>query len=786
MNNKTEKANHVQQPANQFQQIIRSFLPFWPVFLVLFVLTATYAVYYFKTTQPVFKAAASILIKDEKKGEEYSKMEQELKLFGNKNIVENQVEVISSTPVLTRVVRTLNLCTPVYTESGWKGYKISLAYEASPIQILAKNPERLASPKINKNYFTWNKDKNTVTVNNISYPIGEWVKTSFDSLQFVWNPNYRGPANYAPLKDTKYYFAIINQDAMVRGLTGAFSASAINKQATIVDLRVNDLNPKRAEAILNEIVKAYHEITIERTNQVALNTLAWIEKRLANVSQEMDSLESGIQDYRTGQQAVDIPEQARIALQNKQQADQQLIAYELQQVSLNEIGKYISSKKPGSGIAPSVINITDATLRDLLDKLALAESRYLQLKPTTGENSPILISAQQEIDKTRAMILENVNNQKANITSSIATLRNINNEYASKLNGMPKIERNLIEVSRSRGTKNDIYAFLLSKKEEVAFSINSTDYSSYFVDLPAALNGPVSPNINMIAFMVLFMPIAIGAAGITIREFLNSRILYRADIEKLTSIPIAGEIVFEKIDYSKVPARSFAFEQFRHLRHSLKFFADAESVVKRVLVTSSVMGEGKSYVSINLARSFARSGKKVALLELDLHKPKLRQLLGIEGDLPGITDYLSGTTNEKEIQVPVSGSSNFFLIPSGSDHDDASELLSSSNFEILLNYLDTQFDILIIDSAPVKAIADAYQIAQHVQLTLFVVRHNHTPKSVIQMLDNEMELRKLNHVAILFNGIKGRGYGKFSYGHGQGYGYDNKVTYEDYNKKKKK
>lgn len=791
MSKKPERNNaETQQGTNQFHQVLNTYRPYWPVFLILFVLSILYTIYYLKTTAPTYAATASILIKDEKKGEEYSKMEQMLNMFGNKNIVENQVEVISSLPVLTEAVRELNLSTPVYAESGWKGHKVVLAYESCPIEVIAKNPDKLVSPQINKIYFQWNTDKSTVKVENKTYPVGEWVKTPWDTLMFAINPRYSAPV---PSKEktvvaeeaTKYFFSVVNERGMAKVLESSFRATAKNKLATIIELRISDPNPKRAEAILNEIVAAYHRQTAEKTNEVARNTLLWIESRLANVSQEIDSLESGIQTYRTGEQLVDVGEQGRGALQGAQQTEQLLNTYELQLSALNEVEKYISSRESGN-LAASTFNLTDNSLRDLMDRLAIAESKYRTLKPTTGENSPIMIAAREDVEKTKQMILDNVAGQKNSIKAGMNKLRNIKAEYSSRLTALPKKERDLLDVSRSRTTKNEIYSFLLGKKEEIAFSLTSPEFSSYFVNKPSATAGPVSPNINLIAIMALLLPLGFGAGAISLREFLSSKLLYRSDLEKLTSLPIAGEIVFEKIDYSLSPARSFAIEQFRHLRHALKYFIENDTVLKRVLVTSSVMGEGKSYVSMNLARSLARSGKKVALLEMDLHKPKLREYFGIEGEIPGIIDYLTGNANEKEIIVPIESQPNLFIIPSGTPNEDASELLVQPNFEILLNYLDTQFDILVIDSAPVKAISDGYLIAQHVQLTLFVMRHNHTPKTAIQQLEEEMSMRNIHPVALVFNGIKKRGFGKFSYGKGHGYGYDNKVTYDSYNKKKRK
>ncbi|WP_336515898.1 GumC family protein [Pollutibacter soli] len=779
---KKEPQNNDSNPG-QLQQVIYKYVPYWPVFVILFVLTGLYTAWYLYSTTPGYAVTASIKINDEKKGQEYSKAEQMLNSFTSKYVVENEIEIIGSIPVLTRVVKELNLCAPVFQQSGWRGAKVSSGYQSSPIEVQVKNTRRVSAPKINKIYFTYDEKNQTVDIAGKSYPIDQWVKTPYDTLKFVKNPRYYpAPQTKEKTEEPKYFFALFNEEAMAKILKGTFSASAINKQATIITLRLGDTNPERGKAIMDAIVSAYHNLSQDKSNEIAHNTLAWLDKRIENVSRELDSLETGIKNFRSKTGTIDIGEQGRMYLSGAQQTDQQYNTYQLQLFALEEVDSYIKSKDANGNIGASMINSSDPVLRDLLEKLSLAETRYEQLRPTTGENSPAMISIREEIAKLKPRIAENIQNQRRIINGQMSQLKQKNNEYASRLSTIPANERELIEVSRAQQTKNDVYSYLLARKEEISYQLNTANYINLFVDYPTSSNGPVSPNINLMMLMSLVLPIGLGIGLISLKDLASSKVLYRADVEKLTSYPFAGEIIYEKIDYTR--SRSFAQEQFRHLRNSLKYYSEPEVPLKRVLVTSSIMGEGKSFVSVNLAKSYARSGKKVALLELDLYRPKLREFFGME-ELPGISDYLAGQANENEIIFPISDSPGLFLVPSGTIQEDASEYLVGPNFEIFLNYLDTKFDVLIIDSAPVKAISDAYVIAHFVQLTLFVIRHKHTPKSIIGNMDHEIESHNMKNVALVFNGIKGRGFGKFSFGYGHGYGYDYKNTYEEYNRKKK-
>jgi capsular exopolysaccharide synthesis family protein len=268
---------------------------------------------------------------------------------------------------------------------------------------------------------------------------------------------------------------------------------------------------------------------------------------------------------------------------------------------------------------------------------------------------------------------------------------------------------------------------------------------------------------------------------------MNSKVLYRKDIESLTRFPIIGELMFEKLEepiVTKNAQRTFLQEQFRQIRAALKYQGNPKGNVKRILVTSSIKGEGKSFVSSNLAVSIARSGKKVALLELDLHQPKLREMFGIS-NCAGITDYLLGKTSESQIIIPTDIQPNLSLIPAGYLIEDPTELLLNGRLEMLLNYLDTVFDVLIIDTAPVLALTDATSISPLVNLVLYIIRHDHTPKTHIEFLDENMEAHNIENVALVFNSVKKRGYGRYSYGYGSGYGYGSKSSYDAYSKKKK-
>jgi tyrosine-protein kinase Etk/Wzc len=782
-----EKTNHValEKESNGFQQILTRFIPYWPLFLICLLISGGCLYFYLKFTIPIYETTASVLIKDEKKGQEDSKMEEVLNVFGTKKIVENELEIFHSNSLIISVVKTLDLYAPIYEEKGWRGLGTTSAYLTSPVIVEVPDPSDIE--ETNKIYFRFSKTDSTIYINETKYPLNEWVNSPWGTLRFLKNPHFI-PNTKKPRGLVKYYFNLITLDHSTNNVLGNLMVSAASKQSSIITLSIKDPIPLRGEAIISEIVVAYNQASAERKSSIAYKTLRFIEERLKNASKELDSVEGSIQKYRDATGVVDMSEQSKLYLQSIESNDKQLSNLNLQLSALDEVEKYVQSKSTGGNIVPSTFNINDPTLSQLLTTLSTAEAQYEKLKRTTAENNPIMLSLQEEIEKTKPNILENIRSQRRNIEAGKTTVTESKGRYSSMLSTVPQKERQLVEVSRQQNIKNDIYSFLLQKKEETAYSITSILPDCYIVSNPTTPGSPVSPKKPFLGLLALAAPIAFCIVLISLKDIFNGKIMYRSDIEKLTGFPIIGEIIHENLKSKIVTEnaeRSFIAEQFRLIRTALKHQGTPVGNIKRLLVTSCIKGDGKSFVSTNLAMSLARSGKKVALLELDLHQPKLREVFEVPPS-NGITDYLLGNVSEDEIIYPTSKHANVFLIPAGHLVEEPSELLVNGKLEILFNYLDTKFDTLVVDTAPLKVLTDGLVIAPLCNLVLNVIRHNHTPKSHVELLDKDMESYNIENVAIVFNGVKNRGLGKYSYGYGHGYGYDIRSSYEEYSKKAKK
>ena len=712
-------------------------------------------------------------------------MEEVLNVFDTKKIVENELEVLTSNAIMDDVITTMRLYAPIDQESGWQHLDRSSAYFTSPVAIEVAIPDSLR--EVSKVYFDYRENEKTVYVGEQKYPLGLWVSSPYGRMRFIKNPNHKPNSKNLP-ENARLYFSLLDLNRVTKNINENLKASQISKQSSVITFTMRDPLPQRSELLLNEIVNAYNRSSIDKKNEMASKTLQFIENRLKNVSQELDSVENTIQKYRARSGVVDISEQSKLYLQGIEETDKQASTVNMQLSALDEAEKYITSKSTDASVVPSTLNIDDPTLSQLLEKVYNAETQYDKLKKTTAENNPIVLSLQEEINKTKPSILENIRNQRKSLQANKNYISSVNNKYSSLLSSIPGKERQLIEVSRQQNIKNDIYSFLLQKREETAYSINAANPDCTLVDKPASSIRPVTPKKPMLALVAAMLPLVLGFLVISIKEQLNRKILYRSDIEKLTSFPVIGELIYDKDQknvFNPAKERSFIIEQFRQIRTALKYQGTPPGNHKRILVTSSVKGEGKSFVSSNLAYSLAKSGKKVALLELDLYQPKLSEMLQIE-KTTGITDYLANDKiSEKEIILNTAIHPNLYIVPAGFLVDEPSDLILNGKLDRLLNYLDTEFDIILMDTAPVKAMTDAFNIAPLANLVLYIVRHDHTPKNNIEILDQEMEAYNVKNIALIFNGVKKRGLGKFSYGYGHGYGYDQRSAYDNYRKNKK-
>jgi len=663
---------------------------------------------------------------------------------------------------MLNVVKSLFLYAPV-TQKG-KLHAVS-AYIKSPVIIESPEPDSLRD--FEKIIISYDKTNQTVLLNNKQkYVINQIVSTPYGRLKFVPNKYYQDDDT----SKNQLYFSLINPKNIVQGVLGALKAEPSSKLSSVIELSYRDEVPERAEDILNQLIIAYDQATINEKDKMARNTLSFVAERLNAVAHDLDSIEKKVQQYKSGQGAVDVSTQGQLFLQNVSANDQKLSEVNMQLSVLNQVQKFVTDQDNKGAIVPSTLGVSDPMLSQLLDKLYTSELEYERLKKTVGENNPTLVAITDQINKIKPNILQNIQSQQQSLNAARQNLYATNGTYNSMLQTVPQKERQLLDISREQATKSNIYAFLLQKKEESELSYASMVSDHTLVDNAQSGSYPVSPKKTLIYLMSVVVCLGFSFAIIVI-----SKVLYRHEVESRTSIPIIGEVSFFK---SKIPLvieagrRSFVAEQFRKLRISLSFLG-IDPAHKKLLITSSISGEGKSFIAANLAVSLSLTGKKVVLVDLDLNNPTLSKILNVTQN-EGITDFLTGEKEPEEIIKRVKAHENLFFISAGNLPESPTELLANGKVKEIIEYLDNIFDLVIIDTSPIVLVTDGYLLTGLCDATLYVIRHKYTPKMLIKRIDENNQINPINNPAIIFNGVKMRGFFKNNYGYGYDYVYGNK------------
>jgi len=502
------------------------------------------------------------------------------------------------------------------------------------------------------------------------------------------------------------------------------------------------------------------------------NTLATLQERLKAVKFDLDSIEKKIQVYKANRGAVELNQQGNLYLESVASADNKTGELRVQLSVLDQIERSVGGNESGTTMLPSSVGLNDPALSSMVAELNKAQLEKESLKKTVGENNPVMLALNDQISKLRPGIIENIRTQKRNLNIGLNNLSAASGRYNSMLNFIPEKEKELLEISRDQQIKTAIYSFLLQKREESELSYASIITDSKLINKAQAGNQPSGLSNSMIYSMALLLGLTFPVLFINTKEALNSKIVYRKEIEKMTNMTVIGEVSYnknKKRPLIEVNKRSFEAEEFRKLRIALLYLGIDALHKKKILVTSSIPGEGKSFIAANLAISLANTGKKVVLIDLDIHNPSMGKIFDKESH-KGVSDYLIDEAGNKEI-ITTTEIRNLSFIPAGGIQDNPSEILLNGKIEELIHQLERDFDIVIMDSAPTIFITDAFHLTNLADATLYVVRHNHTPKQVIKRLDENIQVNPLNNPAIVFNGIKTRGFLKTGYGYGYEYAY---------------
>jgi tyrosine-protein kinase Etk/Wzc len=775
-------------PANQnddsgldFKNILYNFLQQWYWFVTAIAICLLGGYLYIRYTTPIYSINSKILIKDDKSGSSGASNEDllsQLDIFNTKNNVNNEKQVLQTHYLVKKVVNALQLNVSYFTVGNIKSTEL---YKNCPFQI------RVIYLKDSTPIQTFNlkplENGHAFTIHNGNfgrkYRLYDTLKTK--NVSFVILPTGNGVWN-----DNNYLITISTPDATTEKYLDALSFIIDDKQASVISVNLKETVPQKGEDILNKLYELYTSMNEEDKNKIADSTIHFIDDRLAVVSNQLAGVENDIEQFKVKNQlSTDLTEQARLALNNASDIQQQLTA---QDVQINVVQSIEDHLKGGNQrIVPNAAVIQDPTYITTVQEynaLVLERDRQLQ---TTKPDNPVVQNLTSQINTVRNNLLVTLENIKRQMQISRNELASKNAQFLNQIRLGPSKERAIIDISRQQNVQEQLYLYLLQKREETAISRSGTLANSRLIEPGKSDTLPFTPKKSLLYSIAFCLGILIPSAIIYFKNLLNNTVTDSSDITQETDIPLLGEIGHNKTGKTLVAeqnSRTALAEQFRVLRTNLQFLSGGKDK-KVVMITSSTGGEGKSFLSINLGSTLAISNKKVVLIELDLRKPKLSKELGFTTER-GFTDYLISKYKKEEIIKATSVHPNLFLISAGTIPPNPAELLLSPEVDELFAWLKTKFDYIIVDTAPAGLVIDAVLISKHVDTSIYVVRQGYTLKGQIRMINDFKQSGKLPNLAVLLNDVKvNKTYGyKYGYG-GNGYGY-NSDYYSDGEKKKKK
>lgn len=752
---------------NLLLQIMQRYLPFWPLFVITISAGLLVSWFYLRVQTRIYVANAKVLLKDPQKNGGDSKVLDALNIFSEKKIVENEIIVLRSSVILQEVVRNLDLYNEVHNKG--KVRTEELYKDNSPVWFKAVDKKGINWG--GKYFFSVDWKKKEVAINKQHIRFNDTVNINGTAYFVVPNPTYNQSVT------GKNYYVIFNTvEGAAAGFAGDLKANATSNSSTVIEVKLETPVPEKGVDFLNRLFEVYNDDAIEDKNQIAAKTLAFIEDRLNLVVGQLDSVEKNIQRYKTQESVYDLGSQASLYLSNVSELDKKSSDVQIQLDVLRDVQNYVDHKGGKPGTVPSQMLISDPTLAGLLSKLYDAEFQLNKAESINGEKSDAVILANQAVGRIKNDIRENLGTIRSNLN---AVKSNVNSGIAMNsglLSQIPRKERGLLDISRQQAIKNNIYTYLLQKREETALSSAGTTPDLRVLEQGSSY-GPIKPVAKNYYLSGFLLGLLVSVIYVLLREQFNRKILFRSEIEDKTSIPVLAEIMYSRMSDTIAISegkRTIIAEQFRSMRTNLAFMGINEEH-KTLLVTSSISGEGKSFIALNLAMSFTLTGKKVGLMEMDLRKPKLSKYLGISRD-PGITSYLINKAPVDDI-IKETGYPNLYVVSAGPIPPNPTELILSEKFGEMMEKLKKRFDYIIIDSAPIGPVTDSQLISSYANSTLYVVRHAHTPKVMLRMIDDLYKQEKFKNMALVFNGLKARGagifggYGYGGYGYGYGYGY---------------
>ena len=744
----------------------------------------------------LYKTEMTLLIEDESSSSGPAAVMERMGYSNPRLNFFNEKLILGSFTQIERTIKKLDFEISYYTKGNVKTVEVyhpsnfNVEYDTLHPQIvgavfdviLLDNKKILVNLELADNYTPkiYNlKDQNRVDSVNFDfiskeYNIGDWIVGN--SFKFKINIDTTD-INYDD-EGIEFFSFIFNTDEYLanryyRYVTIAPSA----EESSGMNLSTIGPNGSKDIVLLNTFAQTYIEYGLALKNEISDNTVKFIDDQVIGIQDSLNYAEDLLQRFRSDNKVIDLSSKGTNLFEKLIEIENQLAKDEFKLQYYNSIKKYLNKGESLSNVsAPSAMGIEDPLMNKMIMDLSSLYAQRTSLRAIANENNPQITSINIQIKQTKAILKENLNNIISNVKLVIKDHKLRLNRVEQQVQDLPKTERSYIKIERKFKLSEGLYTFLMQKRAEAGIAKAGNIADNKIIDFAKTHRTPLKPNTQTTYAIAVLLGLILPIGIILGLDFLNNKIISRKQLEKITPIPVLGVIGHSDINSNLIvyeKPKTAVSESFRAIRADLQFLLKDKKVgeSKVILVTSSIGGEGKTFTSINLATVLAKGGKKVALLGVDLRKPKIFNDFRLKNDV-GISNYLIGQVSVNEI-LQETFVDNLSIIPSGAVPPNPSELLLGERFETLLDELKQDFEFIILDTPPVGLVADAFQIMHLTDASLFMVRQNYTEEGVLEFINDKYTNKVIKNISIIFNDFDhkmGYGYGS-GYGYGYGYGY---------------
>ncbi len=759
---------------------------YWFAIALFFAVAIAYAVN--RWSEEYYTVSATLLIKDDEIGGVGSGMSgifPGVEAFQSRQNLKNEMGILRSFTLNHRVMQRLSDFHVDYISVGRRRIVENRLYTSSPFVVRydSLNHQRAGVPV---EIEILPDDRYRLTINGddeISRELmfGEpFREGGFDFSLQKRNPDYKV---YNKEGSNRYYFYFNSPASLANNYRGKLSVSPIDDESTLVTLTTSGAVPGQEADYLNMLMDEYIQAGLEYKNQTASQTIDFIETQLSTISDSLHLAEGDLESFRLSNKLIDISREGSVISSNLEKIDAERTSLLLRKNYYEYLRDYVETKKEsGDIVAPSVMGVSDQILVRMVEELSQLQQQKKQFSMNLYQTAGPLGVIEDNINSVRASITENISNGLLSINNSLSDADRRLAEIEKEIRKLPSTERQMINIQRKFDLNNTVYTFLLEKRAEAGIARASTVSDNRIIDRANAWSSQmIRPTTRKNYMMAIMLGLLLPAALILLIDFLNNKIIDRKDVERLTTVPIAGYIGHNgtktELPVISKPGSTLS-ESFRSLRTNLKFFT-REISCPVIAVSSTISSEGKTFISVNLAAILASMGKRVLVIGLDLRRPRIQRVFEADNGA-GMSTWLAGEGEFSGVIVST-GINNLMFAPAGPVPPNPAELIETRRMGEFLEQARKEFDYVIIDTPPLAIVTDAMLISAYVDMYLLIVRQGYTSKSTLELIEELYKKGSVKNPAIVINDISAKGY----YGHGLrygntiGYGYSYGYNYYD-------